>query len=284
VGELKGLGLETVAMVLQCSGNGRAFFDHETSGTQWQVGAAGNVMWTGVPLRRVVEACGGLAEGMRYITGTGGEQIPEGVPERDVIVERSVPIEVLDTVLLAWDRNGEPISLAHGGPLRMVVPGFTGVNNVKYVKRVAFTPSETDAFIQTSRYRMVPVGGESGPEYPSVWAMEVKSWITAPLEGGSAGPKQIAGVAFGGVNAVESVDVSTDGGQSWQRAAFVGPDLGRFAWRTFVLPVELGPGTYRLMSRATDSAGSQQPREPLPNNSGYNHNGWEDHGVEITVG
>lgn len=283
VGELKSMGLETVAMVLQCSGNGRAFFEHETSGTQWEVGAAGNVIWTGVPLRRVVEALGGLADGANFITGTGGEEIPEGLDARDIIVERSVPIDALDTVLLAWDLNGAPISLAHGGPLRMVVPGYTGVNNVKYVKRVAFTQEETDARIQAERYRLQPVGEEGSPEYPSVWQMSVKSWITTPLEGGTSGTKQIAGVAFGGVNAVDRVEVSTDGGETWAEAEFVGPDLGRFAWRTFVLPVELSPGTYRLVSRAADSEGNQQPRQPEPNNSGYNHNGWEAHGIEITV-
>lgn len=139
VGDLKSMGLETVTMVLQCSGNGRAFFDHETTGTQWQTGAAGNVMWTGVPLRTVIDALGGVNEGAKFVTGTGGEEFPEGAPINEVIVERSVPIDVLDNILLAWDLNGEPISLAHGGPLRMIVPGFSGVNNIKYVKRIALT-------------------------------------------------------------------------------------------------------------------------------------------------
>jgi sulfite oxidase len=284
VGELKGMGLETVAMVLQCSGNGRGYFEHGPSGTPWEVGAAGNVIWTGVPLRSVVDELGGVADGANFITGTGGEEMPDGVDPKDVIVERSVPIDTLDTVLLAWDLNGEPISLAHGGPLRMIVPGFTGVNNVKYLKRVAFTEAETDALIQASRYRLQPIGEEGGPEHPSVWAMSVKSWINGPLEGGSSGMKQITGVAFGGINAVESVEVSVDGGESWHAAEFVGPDLGRYAWRVFVLPMELAPGAYRLVSRATDSEGNQQPRDPELNDAGYNHNGWDAPGIDITVG
>jgi sulfite oxidase len=284
VGELKTMGVETVAMVLQCSGNGRAYFEHAPSGTPWQVGAAGCVMWTGVPLRNVVEALGGVAEGAQFITGTGGEEVPEGIEERDVIVERSVPIDVLDTVMLAWDINGEPISLAHGGPLRMIVPGYTGVNNVKYVKRVALSETETDALIQSERYRIHPVGTEGSPEHPSVWEMAVKSWITGPLEGATAGMNQITGLAFGGINAVDSVEVSVDGGETWEAAEFIGPDLGRYAWRPFVLARELEAGDYTIVSRATDSEGNQQPEQMEPNEPGYNHNGWRAPAVELTIG
>src|SRR5690606_21904810 len=77
VAELKRLDIETVACVLQCSGNGRGFFDHKPSGTPWTVGAAGCVLWTGVPVRAVVEALGGVVAGGQFMTGTGGEPIPE---------------------------------------------------------------------------------------------------------------------------------------------------------------------------------------------------------------
>lgn len=283
VGEMKALGFDIVAMVLQCSGNGRAFYEHETSGTQWQTGAAGCVIWTGVPLARVVEARGGAGPAARFITGTGGEAIPEGIDPKTVLVERSVPVEMLEHVLLAWEMNGAPIPLAHGGPLRMVVPGYTGVNSVKYVKRVALTETESDAVIQTERYRLYPVGGEVQSDTPSVWAMPVKSWVTGPLGDLAPGQHQVTGVALGGMNPVAGVEVSTDGGATWAAATLVGPDLGRFAWRTFVLPVELGAGAHLLTSRATDSEGNVQPEAPEPNNSGYNHNGWRAHAVEVTV-
>ena len=284
VGELKTMGVQTVAMVLQCSGNGRAYFEHKPSGTPWQVGAAGCVMWTGVPLKTVVEAMGGAASGAKFITGTGGETLPDGVDPKTVVVERSVPITALDDAMLAWDINGKPISLAHGGPLRLIVPGYTGVNNVKYIKSVALTESETDALIQASRYRVQPVGEKGSPKWPSVLEMNVKSWITGPLEGRGAGMAQVTGVAFGGINAVASVEVSADGGKTWQAAEFIGPDLGRFAWRPFAAAVELAAGTHLLVSRATDSEGNVQPEEFEPNEPGYNHNGWRAPGVEITVG
>lgn len=283
LGELKTLGVASVAMVLQCSGNGRAYFDHSPSGTPWQVGAAGCVIWTGVPLRTVVDAMGGAAEGARFVTGTGGETIPAGLDPLDIMVERSVPIAEVDTILLAWEMNGEPITLAHGGPLRMVVPGFTGVNSIKYVKTIALTEAETEAAIQKTRYRIHPLGTKGDPSYPSVWEMQPKSWITAPLGDRESGRIQITGLAFGGINALEKVEVSIDDGETWTDATFVGPDLGRYAWRPFVVSADLKPGQYTLVSRATDSEGNQQPRDFEPNEAGYSHNGWQGPAVSLTV-
>lgn len=283
LGELKTLGVTTVATVLQCSGNGRAFFDHETSGTQWATGAAGCVLWSGVPLKTVVDAMGGSLGDLPYITSTGGEELPAGLDPKSLVVERSVPLRALDQAILAWELNGEPLPLAHGGPLRLVVPGYYGVNNVKYVKQVAFTAEQTDAKIQASGYRIRPVGQGGAPDQPSMWEMNVKSWITQPLEQAKAGRVRIQGVAFGGAKEVKNVEVSLDGGKSWQAAPFVGPSLGPYAWRPFVLIVDLKPGDYRLVSRASDVEGNAQPEEELVNERGYGHNGWRDHGVSIAI-
>ena len=72
-----------------------------------------------------------------------------------------MPIKALDDAMLAWEMNGTPLSLAHGGPLRLIVPGYQGVNNIKYVKRLAFTAAETDAKIMTHGYRITPPGGKA---------------------------------------------------------------------------------------------------------------------------
>ncbi|UZD66464.1 sulfite oxidase [Marinobacter sp. AN1] len=281
--ELKNMNVTSVTTVLQCSGNGRAFFPHGASGTQWSVGAAGCVVWTGVPLKDVVEELGGVEDGMSFITSTGGEELPAGLDPKTVIVERSVPTRALETAILAWAMNDEPLPLSHGGPLRMVVPGYYGVNNVKYVKRVAFTDKETDAKIQASGYRIRDVGKSGAPEQPSMWEMNVKSWITTPLEKTHKGRNLIYGVAMGGAVAVESVEVSTDGGETWQEARFVGPDLGQYAWRPFVFATDLSPGEVRLVSRATSASGETQPKGRTDNERGYGHNGWEDHGVTVQV-
>ncbi|MDB5829401.1 MAG: sulfite oxidase [Variovorax sp.] len=286
VRELKAMRTERVAMVLQCSGNGRGMFPSKPSGTPWQVGAAGCVMWTGVPVRDLVHAAGGVLPGMLFMTGTGGEVLPAGVDAKSR-VERSVPAAAMENAVLAWEINGQPIPLAHGGPLRLVVPGFTGVNSVKYVKKLAFTAAESDSSIQQTDYRMTPAAEASmRPTDPSVWQMPPKSWINTPLAGDAnprGGSLVIQGVAFAGVNAVKQVDVSVDGGKTWQRAALVGPDLGRFAWRQFELPVQLPAGRYVLASRVTDVRGNVQVENRVENKAGYLNSSWRDHAVSITV-
>ncbi|AZG10720.1 sulfite oxidase [Pigmentiphaga sp. H8] len=284
--ELKTMGLETVTMVLQCSGNGRGFFPSKPSGTPWTVGAAGCVTWSGVPVRDVVQALGGLMDGVPYMTGTGGEVLPAGIDPKTVIVERSVPVAAMQDAILAWELNGEPIPLAHGGPLRLIVPGYTGVNNIKYVKQLAFTPKESDARIMSHGYRMTPPGGKGDPSQPSVQEMSVKSWINSPVpEDGTqaAGTVQIHGVAFGGLNGIKGVEVSLDGGKTWRAARLVGPDMGKYAWRQFVLQATLPKGKHVLASRATDDRGNVQPETRGENQSGYNNTSWADHAVTITV-
>lgn len=290
VRELKSMGLETVAMVLQCSGNGRGFFPSKPSGTPWTVGAAGCVVWSGVPVRAVVEALGGMTSGMRFMTGTGGEKLPEGIDPKSIMVERSVPVAAMSDSLLAWEMNGMPIALAHGGPLRLIVPGYTGVNSIKYIKQLAFTAQESDARIMSHGYRISPPGGKGDPSQPSVQEMTVKSWINSPNAEGDpksrllkAGMTQIHGVAFGGLNAVKGVEVSVDGGKTWQAARLVGPDLGKYAWRQFVLQARLPAGSVILASRATDSAGNVQPETRSENQGGYNNTSWADHAVKVTV-
>ena len=98
--------------------------------------------------------------------------------------------------------SGAPITLAHGGPLRLIVPGYTRVNNIKTIKRLAFTAVETDARIMSHGYRLSPPGANGDPSQPSVQEMSVKSWINAPnpddtLMGKSAGmPQGMAQIRF----------------------------------------------------------------------------------------
>ncbi len=286
LGELKRLGLTSVTMVLQCSGNGRGYFPHKPSGTQWREGAAGCVTFTGVPLKVVAEALGGVAGGAKYITGTGGETIPEGIDPKTVMVERSVPLAALDDAILAWELNGEPLPLAHGGPLRMIVPGYMGVNNIKYIKHLAFTAEQSPAKIQQSSYRFTPVGTKGNPGAPSLWAVPVNSWLTSPVQQGKpvkAGRVQLVGVAFGGAHPIKGVEVSTDGGKTWAAAQWFGADLGPFAWRNFVLAVDLKPGTYQVATRASNAQGEVQPRERVENERGYNNNSWLDRSIELVV-
>jgi sulfite dehydrogenase len=283
--DLKDIGLSSVAMVLQCSGNGRGFFEHKASGSQWKVGAAGNTLWSGVPVKDVVAALGGMRDGMRYMTSTGGETIPAGIDPPTVVVERSVPWIAMEEALLAWELNGRPLPLAHGGPLRLIVPGYYGVNNVKYVKRLAFTMEETAANIQKSGYRVRDIGKKGDPTQPSMWEMNLKSFVTSPAGGETLqpGPVQVHGVAFTGGSPVKGVEVSSDGGRSWQEARLFGPYLGRHAWRQFAAQVQLAAGQYLITSRATAADGTVQPELRTENERAYGHNGWRDHAVAVTV-
>lgn len=286
VAELKSLGLAAVTVVLQCSGNGRAWFPSKPSGTQWTVGAAGCVVFAGVPVAAVLDAVGGMADGMVYMTSTGGEEIPAGLDPKTVMVERSVPLSAMKDAILAWEINGQALPLAHGGPLRMIVPGYTGVNNVKYVKHLAFTKEQSPANIQQTGYRFAPPGTKGAPVHASIWEMPPKSWINLPSDANqkvAAGKVQVSGVAMGGMSAAKSIEVSVNGGKDWQKAEFIGPDLGPYAWREFVLSVKLEPGTHQLASRTTNAAGQSQPEERLDNNRGYLNNSWRDHMVTITV-
>ncbi len=286
VAELKTMGIETVAMVLQCSGNGRGFFPSKPSGTPWTVGAAGCVVWSGVPVRYVAEALGGVAPGMLHLTGTGGEKLADNLPDPlAVLVERSVAIKAMADAILAWEMNGAPISLAHGGPLRLVIPGYNGVNNIKYVKRLAFTTEESKARIMSHGYRVTPIGGSSNPNEPSVQELNVKSWVNTPHadKPAKAGTVYVTGVAFSAGQPIRRVEVSSDGGRTWIDAAFIGPDMGRFAWRQFAVPLRMAPGNYVVTSRATDAGGNVQPEQRAENAHGYSNNSWADHAVKVTV-
>lgn len=284
VRELRAMGVATEASVLQCSGNGRGFFEHDASGSQWEVGASANVLWTGVPVSVVADELGGPAPSARFITATGGDPLPADVPEREAVVERSVPIEKgLRDCLLAWEMNGQPTPLAHGGPLRLVVPGYYGINNVKFVGRLAFTDEESDADIMRTGYRVRPIGVSGSPDQPTMWEMNVKSFVTEPIDAVAAGRVHVLGVAFAGESGVGRVEVSTDGGESWNEAELYGPDLGPAAWRRFAYEFQAEAGEYMLASRATDTNGDTQPEQRLENERGYAHNGWRDHAVRVEV-
>lgn len=283
--DLKRMKSRTVATVLQCSGNGRDFFSHDPSGSQWGVGAAGCALWTGVTVADIFEQFGGVKLDLSYLTATGGEELPEGVNQDAVVVERSVPIEKgLKDCLLVWEMNGAPLPVIHGGPVRLIVPGYFGVNNVKWVRRLAATADESGAKIQQSGYRMRAEGLAGGPEHPSMWRMPVKSWLNGPGADGApvlAGLNTLYGVAFSGERGVEAVEVSADDGATWQQAEWVGPDLGPNAWRTFQFAANLPIGEHRFVTRATDTEGDQQPKLAVHNHRGYGHNGWQDHALRV---
>lgn len=282
--ELQAMPTRTVAAVLQCAENGRGLQAQPAVGTQWQTGGAGCVIWTGVPLSTVVHELGGVNAGSRFLTAMGADSLPDGIPSDFTRVERSVPLSALTHALLAWQLNGEPLAVAHGGPLRLVLPGYASINYIKYVKRIAFTRDESSAHIQTGDYRVPLRPGATGLTIPA-WRLPVKSWITSPTESDlpiKAGPVRVQGVAMGGSSAVTQIEVTADGGRRWQTASLTGADFGPFAWRLFEITLTLPAGHTELACRATNAAGQQQP-EITTDNTGYFVNGWREHRIALTI-
>lgn len=253
--------------VLQCAGNGRRRLAEPAPGVQWDMGGMACVRWSGVRLADVVKARGGVVDGMPYLTVLGGDA-DETDPAR---VERSVPTEAaLDEGLVVDQMNGEPLPWLHGGPVRFVMPGYFAVNSVKWVRRIAFTEKESDADIQTVRYRMVPKGEVVSPFHPSLWSMGPTSHVVAVSR--VDGRVVVEGVAFSGGDPVVGVDLSCDG-IAWEPGE-LGADLGRFGWRRFVGTVQVN-GSGWVAARCRTDVGVQ-PERSTPNQDGYAVDGWRD--------
>lgn len=258
-----------VELVMQCAGNGRAFYAgaQDIEGSQWTRGGMLNARFGGV---RLADALAGRrpTAGARHLTATGADG-GEGY-------EKSVPLEdALARGLLAYRANGEPLSGAHGGPLRLVLPGYFGTVNVKWLRALTFTAAETDHEAQRERYRVPTPDGGSRP----CWRQPIKSVVLNPCDGQRlpAGPVQVSGVAFNdGACPLSRVEVTADGGQTWHPAELE-PERGPYAWRRWRLTLDLPPGTHGLGARATDAHGR---RQPLDGDANHNPDGYEWHGVD----
>jgi len=265
---LRALPAVTRRVVLECAGNGRALLgDPDLPGTPWGTGAVACLDWTGVAVRTLVGALGGVDPAAAFCTATGADDRGLAGAARADRVERSVPVaDALDGAVLAWELDGAAIPLVHGGPLRLVVPGFYAVNSVKFLRRLAFTTGESDADIQRVRYRLCPPGAEPGPHHPSLWRLRPKALVCA------AGA-EISGVAWAGAGPVRRVEVTVDGGATWQDAD-LDPPGDPAAWRGFRWPVRDAPAGAQVAARATDAEGTTQPAIAPPNAQGYANNGW----------
>ncbi len=273
-------------MVLQCSGNSRGRFGgvSPVSGSRWQDGAVANVVFGGALLRDVLgDVFRGVApdplKGARYLTARGAGTVHEDdLPP----FERSVPLaDVLDTALLALTLNGEPLPALHGGPVRLVLPGYYGVNNVKWSTRLSCDAEPTQNLYQTEKYRLPknplrpgdPFEATAENSVPS-WRMKLKTLLWRPLVGETlrAGPIALGGVAWSdGRSRVVRVEVSCDRGVNWQGAALDSSE-SPYAWSAWSLTLPFTPGEHEVWVRATDDQGNTQPLHP---DTGWNPAGYE---------
>jgi DMSO/TMAO reductase YedYZ molybdopterin-dependent catalytic subunit len=185
---------------------------------------------------------------------------------------RSLPIAeaTRDDVLLAFELNGEPLDPAHGAPLRLVVPGWYGMANVKWVTRISALTRPFEGYFQTQRY----VYEEWGKPTIPVTRMRVKSLITSPADGDTfeRGVIEVAGWAWSGNGRIVRVEVAVDGGDGWCDAE-LHDSSSDHEWARWSLQwLADQPGRHVLRSRATDSAGNSQPEVISWNRLGYGNN------------
>ncbi len=286
------LGMDQVEyeMVLQCSGNGRTQYPG-VPGTPWGQGGVGNVRFAGIPLSAVLQKYNVRVDSQaKYVTAEAHES-PMGLKKPNF--EHSLPLaDVLARSILALKLNGERLPGVHGGPVRLVTPGFFGTMQVKWLARLRFETAESANFYHATEYR-VPLTLLKPEEKFSftmensraTWAIRLMSYILEPLPRAKlkAGAVAVSGVAYNDGSArLESVLVSFDRGRNWQRADFQAPD-SPYAWYQWTAHAKLKPGVHQIWSRAIDALGRTQP---LDGSVFWNPNGYEWAGVfkiEVTV-
>jgi len=283
--DLRKLDTATVTNTLECAGNGRGFYQPRVPGVQWQRGAVGTARYSGPRLKDVL-ARAGVKPTAKHVMFKGFEEPPGKVPA----FIRSIPIEkALDPdTLLATQMNGAPLPKHHGYPVRALTPGWVGAASCKWLTEIRVLDHEFEGNFMKPAYRMpkesVAPGAEVKPEDTvPVTGLYVKSLITRPAEGTAVKPGlvYIAGAAWAGEAEVTKVDVSTDGGRTWNPAQ-LGWDRAKYAWRFFEYAWKPAkPGAYTLMSRATDSQGRVQPAQGMWNPSGYLWNGLDQVNVHV---
>lgn len=272
----------TRALVLECGGNGRAFFNPGASGNQWTMGAVGCPEWTGVRLADVL-AEAGVRDSAVYTAHYGNDVHLSGDYDK-VVISRGVPIDkaLAEDALIAWAMNGEDIPALHGFPLRLVIPGYPGSVSQKYLNRITIRDREHDGEKMTGySYRLPAYPVAPGTEVPEedmvvMTEMPVKSLVTFPRTGtevASGTATEVRGHAWAGNGDVAAMHVSTDFGQTWQEAA-LDPPPNRFAWQRWRAEITLPQaGYYEVWARATDMNGISQPATtPGWNPRGYGNN------------
>jgi DMSO/TMAO reductase YedYZ molybdopterin-dependent catalytic subunit len=283
--ELRKLPQYTVAAVLECTGNGRAFFSPRVPGVQWGRGAIGNAEWRGPRLSDVLKLAGADVNAA-YVTANGADTGLANTP--DFI--RSMPMrKALDpSTLLALNMNGEPLPAIHGFPLRLIVPGWDGTSWVKWVNYLSVDEKPNSGFFMNPAYRfpkhaLAPGMASNPADLEMIEGMPVQSFITGHTDGQAIPLKAVTlrGIAWAGEERIRKVEISTDSGLSWQAAQLSGRDLP-FTWRLWSLDWQpRQPGYYTVLSRATDTAGRSQPLVPTWNPSGYLFNAIDRIGLTV---
>jgi DMSO/TMAO reductase YedYZ molybdopterin-dependent catalytic subunit len=269
--ELAAMPQHSVFATVECAGNGRSFLREKAAGVQWGAGAIGHAEWTGVRLRDLLEPAG-LNPSALEVVFEGADRGTEPDHPAPMFFSRSLPLaKALDPdTLIALRMNGELLDGNHGAPLRLFVPGWYGVASVKWLRTIRVIDHAYPGYFQTNKYSIdrTSAGGKRRmPLGPGV----VKSEILYPAANATLplGAQRIAGIAWAGEERIARVDVSTDGGISWQPAQLSGLRQP-YSWCRWEYDWRPGAeGEHTLLARAHTDSGQSQPFEYNSDNLGY---------------
>ncbi len=265
--ELLELESLTVPVTLECAGNNRNFLEPKVKGVQWGLGAVGTAEWTGVPLSILLDRAALKPEaGEVILEGADGGMLEDPKsPAGELKFARSVPLaKAREDVLLAYKMNDADLPPEHGFPLRAIVPGRYAMASIKWLTRIIVTDRPFTGYYQTMDYAYWTRRGEIAQLVP-LSEMQVKAEIARPSEGEIVAANsnvRVHGAAWTSDGEITKVELSTDGGATWNETKLVGESkpnawrLWEFDWRT---PSK--PGRASLIARATDSNGRTQPAQ-----------------------
>lgn len=273
---------QTLALTIECAGNGRAGFQPPAAGNQFTLGAVHCAKWTGVRLKDVLQSCG--IRSSAVYTGFYGKDGHISGEAGKVPISRGTPIQkaMEDESLIAWACNGEDIPLFNGHPLRLITSGWPGSTSGKWLHKIWVREKVHDGPKMTGHSYRVPCSPvEPGADVPEekmciIEAMPVKSLITYPRSGMQASLGETLrcnGHAWKGDGHVEKMEVSIDFGTTWTPAK-VQPPVNRLAWQNWSAEIRFPQaGYYEVWAKGTDQNGVSQPMVvPGWNPEGYLNN------------
>ncbi|MEM8699551.1 MAG: sulfite oxidase, partial [Pseudomonadota bacterium] len=229
----------TMALTLECGGNGRSFFNPPAKGNQWTYGAVACSEWTGVRLKDVLERAG-LQSNVVYTAHYGADEHLSGDPDK-LPISRGIPIAkaMTDNVLIAFEMNGAPLHPMNGAPLRLVVPGWPASTGHKWLTRIELRdlvhdgPKMTGTAYRVPNRKVSPGEKVETEDFVIIERMPVKSLVTFPANGASVGLQtEVRGHAWSGDREISKLDISFDFGATWQAADLDKP-VNSGAWQNW---------------------------------------------------
>ncbi len=274
---LRALPSHEVVATMECAGNGRAHLAPRPLSQPWLLEAVGTGRWRGVRLRDLLDRAGVGPDTVEVLFSGLDRGIENGEKQ---FFQRSLTLADArqPDVLLAYELNGIPLPPQHGFPLRLLVPGWYGMTNVKWLTRVTLLTEPFTGYQQARGYRLRQAEDDEGEPLSRIFprALMVPPGIpefmtrerTVPV-----GTWTIEGRAWSGHAPVATVEVSTNDGATWQPARLDPPELGRWAWQRWSYEWYAAErGRHVLSCRARDEADNEQPAEQAWNAGGYANN------------